>query len=436
MKKKQSIQSILREYTVGLFQKRRHAFNQVSVMGGARVLGMIFGAVGQVWATRCLGPHNLGISGMVQNVVLQASLVIGIISPIVLVREYKNTNNSEERNRVVQATNGFRLLISLLFCSVAGLLMALQWIPNEYHFAGWFFLPLFLLTSIQPSWIFQAAEKQHFQSAIAVLQPALAALVYFIWFKPGMSAGDDLLVNSLVALVLTVVFCRAIYKLTPFQGSFFRFDSFKEIMALIFRSRWLFISTLAIYVYTTLEQPLLGWLYSVDELGRYRTAVNATNAAQAFFTIIPVILYPRFIEWRKLGPEFLWRRQLKLAILFSVGGGAAGLLGFILIPFFYPYVFGPSFVNAAIPCAILVVSKIVVVVSGIFYWGLVTDDQHDRYLSMAMIGTAVFSLWANITFIPKWGMYATSAINLASEVVLLIIFAWAAVVKNKKNELS
>ena len=418
--------------TTSQYSRKKHILNQAFIMAGARVLGMGLAAIGQIWAARCLGPKNLGISGMVLNIVAQAMLVIGIISQTVLVREYKNIYEPEARNRIVQATNGFRFLEAFGFCLIAALLMAFNMIPDQYHFVGWFFIPILLLTAIQPSWIFQAAEKQHFQSLIAVLQPTLAAIIYLAWFKPGMSAGDDLFVYSIISAILLVIYWWAIYKITTLKGSFFKFGEMKEIKYLILKSKWLFISGLAIYVYTSFEQPLIGWLYSVEELGKYRTAVNVTNTAQAFFTIIPVILYPRFIEWKKRGEAFLWNRQLKLSIFFSIFGVLFGLLGFIFIPFFYPFVFGLAYKQAAIPCSILFVSKIIVVISGIFYWGLVTNDKYDKFLSIAMIVTAIFSFISNIIFIPLWGMYAASSINIISEFILLIVCIWASRINSNK----
>jgi O-antigen/teichoic acid export membrane protein len=76
-------------------------------------------------------------------------------------------------------------------------------------------------------------------------------------------------------------------------------------------------------------------------------------------------------------------------------------------------------------------SKIVVIVNGVFYWGLVSDERYDKYASLAMIGTAVFSLLFNLILIPKWGMYAASSINLTSEVVILVACVWISVKKQK-----
>lgn len=402
-------------------------------MAGARVAGLAFAFVGTAWAVRCLGSYNLGLSGMVQNMVSQATILLSAIYTTVLIREYKYARTEGARNQLIRITTTFRLAGSLLFCLVGATVMAFHMVPADYHFAGWFFIPLLLVNALQPTWVFQAAEKQHFQSAISVIQSALKAGFYICFFRAGMSAGADLAVLTIVTVLLTAVYWWAIYRLTPMKGSLFDFQGFHMAWRLIVKSRWLFIAGLCSYVYTTLEQPLLGWLNSVDELGKYRTAVTVVGTADSFFIIIPTILYPRFIEWRKRGLDILWRRQLKLAGFFTLLGVLTMLLGFILIPLLYPLVFGAAFTQAAIPCFILVTSKIVVVIGGIFYWGLMTDDRHDRLLFFTAVGMALFSLFSNLYFIPKYGMFAASSVNLASETILLVICVWASFRNLKKT---
>jgi O-antigen/teichoic acid export membrane protein len=417
-------QNSIKTKVIKAIQGRPSLINKAAWMVGARILGLGFGVVGAIWSARCLGPRNLGISGMVQSIVLQATVFIGIISPTVLIREYKNLESDQARTRLVKATNWFRFLLAAFVCLAAGIVLAFHWVPTTYQIVGWMFIPNLLLVSIQPIWIFQAAEKQQFQSVIAIFQPALTALIYLVFFKPGMSAGADLVVISSVALTLLIVYWYAVYQLIPLKGNPFAFQGLKEAWNLAMRSRWLYVSALAIYIYTLLEQPLLGWFCSVEELGKYRTAVRVTDSLNATFSIIPMILFPRFIEWRKKGEEIFRKRQYKLAVFFTIFGLVTATLGFIFIPFFYPYIFGAAFAQAGLPCAILVFSKIVTVVNGIYGWGLLTDHRYDKAVSLVLIFTAFFSLVSNLFFIPLFGMYGAAGVNLSSEIFVLIAFIW------------
>ncbi|MGH7739604.1 MAG: oligosaccharide flippase family protein, partial [bacterium] len=402
---------ILEKMISSVLSKKR-LLNQAAIMVAARTLGMGFAAAGSIWAARCMGPRNYGISGMVLSVVAQTSLVFGLMSPTVLVREYKNTDAEKERNDLIRTATTFTFLLSVSLAAIGIILFTLHLFPKEYHFAGWFFAPLLICTTLQPSWVFQAAERQHFESMIAVLQPFLMAALYLALFKPGMPAGSDLAVNASVCVVVTTVYWFAVYRLTSFRGTPFRWETVKRLGGLIRKSAWLFISGLAIYVYTTLEQPLLGWLYSVEELGKYRTALQLTNAAASILGMTAILLFPRFLEWRKRGLGFLWNRQVKLGWLFA-GLGIVGAVGiFFLMPRLYSILFGAQFARAAVPAAILITSKLVVVVSGVFVWGLRTDRHYDKLISFFFIGVACFSLLSNLLFVPKFGMYATALTNL------------------------
>lgn len=412
--------TFLRESLASLLSRKR-ILSQAGIMVGARTVGLAFAFVGTAWAARCLGPHQLGLSGMVQSLVSQAALILTAIYPTVLVRDYKNADRAELRNRLVRDTTSFKLAGILFFGLVCAAAMGLGMVPSEYRLAGWFFIPLLLANALQPAWVFQAAEKQHFQSMIAVFQSALKAACYLLLFRAGATAIADLEVLTGVTVTLTLVYWGAIYRLTPMRGPLFDPRSFSRVVSLLMKSRWLFFSGVCSYVYSTLEQPLLGWLCSVDELGKYRTAVQVVAAADSFFVIIPMILYPRFIEWRKRGESVLWGRQKKLAVLACAVGFSAALAAFVLVPLFYPYVFGADFAAAGLPCAILILSKIVVVIGGIFYWGLMTDDRYDRLLSLTTLGMAVFSLLSNLLLIPHGGMYAAASVNLASEAILLAV---------------
>ena len=403
-------------------------------MAGARVIGMALGAVGPVWAARCLGPHNLGISGMVQNIVAQAALLLGAIYPMVLVREYKNAETTEERHRLVRISTSFQLGLAIIFSTLAAVALKFHIFPADYDLAGWFFIPILLISAIQPAWVFQAAEKQHFQSLVAVLQPALKTALYLLVFRPGMSASADLAVITVVSAVLTVIYWFFVYKFTSLRGSVIDLQVFQQAKELMQRSKWLFVSSLTIYVYTTLEQPLLGWFYSVEELGKYRTAVTVSGIVQGFFSIILSVLYPRFLEWKKRGEEVLWNRQIKLVGLFVSMGAIGIVLTFSIVPHIYPYIFGAAYQKAALPCAILLASKIVVLPSGTFYFGLMTDHQYDKVIFSCTFGAAFFSLLLNLLFIPRFGMYAAALINLLSETMLFA--AYTALTLNRVGKFS
>jgi len=57
---------------------RSDFLRHIAQMGGWRLGSLVAGFAGSVWAARCLGPDNLGISSMITATVAQLGLLIGL----------------------------------------------------------------------------------------------------------------------------------------------------------------------------------------------------------------------------------------------------------------------------------------------------------------------------------------------------------------------
>jgi O-antigen/teichoic acid export membrane protein len=241
-----------------------------------------------------------------------------------------------------------------------------------------------------------------------------------MFFRPGMSAASDLIVGCSVASLMGVVFWFVQYRKLSFSGFPIDFRLLGTGWRYVKQGRWLFLAGVTCYTYVGLELPLLGWLRSTEELGQYRTAVTLVGAGAGLLAIVPTLLFPRFVEWRKQGEEFLWHRQRQLAR----AAGAVVVLGTVLsllvVPVLHPIVFGSAFASAAWPCAILVVSKLIVLVNGIYAWGLWSDARCDKLMASCMGLAATFSLTLNLALIPRFGMHAAAWVNVGSELLILV----------------
>ena len=402
-------------------QRVRPIMQRGGSMVGARIAGMAFGAAGSIWAARCLGPENLGISGFIISISTQVILLFAVLQQTVLVRNYMSATSDQVRQELVTAATTFYCASSLVISVIITCALVTGFISKPYSDLVAFLILIIFASALQPTWLFQATEKQQFQSIVSVLQPFLQGLFYWIYFRPGMSAGADLVVIAVVSALVTTCYWIALFRLHVINYVPISLRMLGKISILLKQSRWYFILSVAVYIYTTLEMPMIGWLRSLDELGQYRTAFTLTGAAKAFFDIIPAILFPRFVEWRRASEELLWKRQCQLVAVFLPLGVIGSGVAFLLMPYVYSTLYGDVFLPAAIPCAVLVCSKFVVMVNGIFFWGLATDSTSDRKMALWMIGIAVISLISNMVFIPEFGMLGSSLINLFSEILILAL---------------
>jgi O-antigen/teichoic acid export membrane protein len=192
------------------------------------------------------------------------------------------------------------------------------------------------------------------------------------------------------------------------------------MIPILSEGRWLILMGLINYILINSESPLLGYLHSIKEVGIYRTATTISFGIQGFLIMISDLMYPRLIEWRKQGLEYLWQRQKKVTLVLAAGLLPLGLTSFLITPFLFHFCYGPAFQRAAFPCALLLLSRMIAVLTRVYGYGLVAQKQ-DRKLAIVCSGIAVFSLISNCIFIPYYGIYASSVNNLVSETLSFAI---------------
>ena len=408
---------------------------QVRQMMTTRGIGLVIAAAGTIWAARCLGPEKLGISGMILSLLAPVTLLVDLNQDVALVRRYKICETDDARARLIRETFIFRGLLCLAYVAAVSCVLAITGLPGaDWHLGVMAAFPLLLVSVNQGAWVLQAQENMPARYRALMLQSAISAGCYFAIFRPGrVPAGTDIIVMA--AAVGAEYSLGWWYARRPLRPAFssqagFSIWRWSEMSSglrtageAFWAGRWLAITGLLSYLYIYLQSPLIGLMLGNEALGHYRTAGTLLNAFQAFAAMVPALLYPRMIEWHRIGPEHLWAKQLRLAgtaLCFFIPGACAA---FLFAPYFYKALYGPAFLSAAYPCALLLVARMIAVVNGIFGWGLWAQHR-DRLMLWLTIATAVISLGLNFSLIPRFGLVGASSVCVLCETLML--FATAA----------
>ncbi len=355
-------------------------------------------------------------------------MIIGTITPLVLlinlnqvshyVRLYRAYATAAEKARLVTIISTYKIVITFAMMLVAIPLLLLGHFSPSWHLGLFAAFPYFLLTANAADWLLQCEDNMPAISMALTIQALITTSLYFIFFRPGMSAGADLVIQD---IGLFIAFGFAWYTaLGRRHIQLFDWKSLLEIFPIINDGRWLILIGLAVYIFTTLEVPLIGWLYSLKELGVYRTSIVLVGGVSAFTGYIPMLLYARMLEWNKMGAAYLWEQQKKVLIYFAMGAGCLSLAAFLLAPWGYHLIYGAAFQRGAYPFAILLTAKLMAVLSGILSWGM-TAQKKEKILFRILINVSVFSLVLNLLVIPRFGAYGASTINLLSEVLMFFL---------------
>ncbi len=387
-------------------------------MAVLRFGGLGFGALAQIYVARQLGPEKLGISGMALTVVAQGGVLVTFGADALLVRQYRGSTCETEKQNLLQTAFTVRLLLTGLLALAFFAAMPFLLAYPQFILASACVIPLVFFQSNQALWVLQAKEMVPAQYLANTASGILGAVLVFAFIRQDSPAGSDMVVGLVAA-----VFCFALsWRSACGSIPHWRFD-WRKMWSLIKGARWLFVSSIVIYAYTRFEQPLVGTLRSIEELGVYRSALQIVNGIQPILIMVPLLLYPKLISWREVSLEYLWNGQKRTFFRFLPAVVLLSILAFAVLPFAYPVVFGKVFQDAAVPCALLICSKLVVILNGIFGWGLWAAKK-DKTMLGIMTAVGLSSVALNFLLIPRFGMIAAASVNLLSEIMILCACAF------------
>jgi len=375
-----------------------------------------------VWATRCLGPEKLGISSMV---IAGMGLLWALNTPYLdtlLTRRFKNLETAQERGEFISLVFTWRMIVLLILGGIT-LPVALVLLGPEWRLAVVAAFPLLLFVANAPQWLLMGQEKMPAQSQSMAIQSVMTGFLYLAFFRPNQAVGSDVVVLAVATGVGWLYGWRV--ALGGAWSMLIEFRGLKGMLPLLSEGRWLIAVLACTCITQSIETPLLGALGSIPKLGQYRTAQSLTAVVAQFLAFAPTLLYPRFIEWHKLGANILWNRQIKLAKVAGALTLGVVAVSALLSPVAYRILYGPVFEAAAYPFVILLAGRFVALINGIFTWGLWAQGE-DRKIALIMIPIAIISLLLNLLLIPKFGMMAAATTNLLSEALLLAGALWLA----------
>ena len=380
-----------------------------------RLTSLVLTFSSSVWIARCLGPEEMGRSGFILATGSQVLLLMVVCPNTFAIRLVKGQDGSAD---AIASIVTARAYMAILYIMAMGIAFAVGAIPSAWTLLVLIGFMYPVLVALDPGWLLQAQENQPAQYKSG----AFTALVGFIFaatvIRPGGVASEDLTARILSTATGLIVAWLFVKRGNPMK--FITLKQWKRSWKAFCDGRVLMLTDLVVYLYIGLELPLLAYLATVEELGMYRTATQLVAAANSFLIMLPMLYYPRFIEWQKISSAYLWQMQKRFfsyAVLIVVPVvGMTVLVG----PWAYRLVFGAEYSMAGVPFAMLLCSKLIVILNGIFAWGQWARSKDGSMLGI-IVTAAVFSITSNLIFIPLYGMMAAATVNVSSQLIVLCL---------------
>jgi O-antigen/teichoic acid export membrane protein len=368
---------------------------------------------------------------MIASTIAQLGLIINGNMDALLIRRRIAEGVPECNSGVLPVVFTFRALASLTIIAIAISFALLPNVSRSWSLAIILAAPAMLGSSLNATWLLQSRDNPGGLYKIGLAQACIGGLLAAIFVRPGMHAGVDLLVQGVSQVLVYLAVWIGATNNSPIQ--LVKSNCGKDVLNLFRDAKWLTLTGLVLYVYVSADIAIIGYILSVPDAGRYRAAITITAVVQAFLAVVPIIIYPKLLKWKSKGLHYLWRMQLQSCRML--------LLPLVLVAGIAMYfssdainiVYQNRFEGIELPTKLLILSKCIVVLNGIFAWGL-WALQRDSDALVIMTVIAVASGLANIVLIPRFGITAAAVVNCASEAAVLVLCLLRSYVLKNREE--
>jgi O-antigen/teichoic acid export membrane protein len=187
----------------------------------------------------------------------------------------------------------------------------------------------------------------------------------------------------------------------------------------------LFLTIFSISVYLHFDTVLLGILSDNESVGYYSAPLKLVKIIIAVLAAITAAMFPKMVQFFEQGDLVQFEKMLSQSFELVVSIGIpTSILVYILAPEIIYILFGSSFELAIIPLQITAPLILIVSLSTIFGFQILSVHSKDSAILKSAVAGMLFSLTASFLFIPKFKQEGAAYIILFTELLVLLFFIY------------
>ena len=366
---------------------------------------------------RTLGPANYGAIAFMQSVVAYFNLFIDFGFNLTAPRDLAQAEKSEIPqifSTYLWAKISLWLGVSVFF--IFSILLIQHFTIYNFNFVLFVAVYTSVIGNVLfPIWFFQGIQQMRYITMINLIGRFFTIGCIFILVKVPADYIKAAFFLSCAPLVAGTVSLILIHN--KFHG-ILRKPDVNNIMAVIKKSKQIFISNLSVNLYTSTDVIILGLLTNNTIVGYYSGADKLIACIKRGISAINDAVYPyitrKFIESREAAFHFL-RNQSRIYLM---GGLAGGIILLVASPYVIPWLLGFKYISSVQPLQIMAFVPLVVSLSNIFGYEIMLPLGMENVYSRILICASVLNL---IIISPLVLLFQASGASLAMLITELFV---------------
>jgi len=375
------------------------------------------------YLARVLGPSQLGLINFAESIARYFILLAALGIPIYGVREIaKYQQNSIERTKAFFEISIINLIttsvLAIVFIILVHVIPTFKMDTNLYIWAIYYFI----LQMFYFEWFFTGMNQFKYIAIRSFGIRFLFILFVFLLIKTKEDYLKYMQMQVGLSLLIGLINFKYLYQLLDFKVAIFKsLDLKKHLKPLLI----LFLTIFSISVYFSLDTIFLGFLAGNESVGYYTSALKLTKLIIAVLSAISVAMFPKMINIYHQGDSAKFNEMVKqcftllvsisLPLMVIIGGLAAEIIQLLL---------GSHFERAVLPLQITAPLILIVSLSGIFGFQVLSALSKDKSILMSAIIGMLFSIILSITLVPLFKENGEAITILLTELSVCVSFIY------------
>ena len=375
------------------------------------------------YLARVLGPENIGLYNFSESYARYFALVAALGISVYGVREIAK---KQEQPKALSNTFAELFLINLIAtCILSVLYIFTIWYTNKlsshaslfYWSFVFFFFQVFVL-----EWFFTGINQFKYIAVRFFIIRLVFVAAVFIFIKEANDYVKYMQLQVGLTFFLGAINFIFLFKFIDLKNIRIKeLNLIQHLKPLFF----LFLTIFSISVYLHFDTVLLGILADNESVGYYSAPLKLVKIIIAVLAAITAAMFPKMVQYFEQGDLVQFEKMLKQSfeLVLSIGIPTA-LLVYTLAPEIIYILFGSSFELAIAPLQIIAPLILIVSLSTIFGFQILSAHSKDSAILKSAIVGMLFSLIASFLLIPKFKQEGAAYIILCTELLVLFFFIY------------
>jgi len=391
-------------------------FMSLSVLQGANY---VLPLITLPYLVRVLGPEKYGLIAFAQAFIQYFNILTDYGFNLSATREISiHRNNAQRVSEIFSSVMIIKLGLLVLSFVIMSILVFSFWKFRQDWLIYYLTFGMVVGQVLFPVWFFQGMERMKYITFLNITAKLIFTIAIFVFIR---QASDYIYVPLLNLFGYWVAGALALWIVFRDFKIAFKVPSYSSLIHQLKEGSIMFVSTIAISLYTTSNVFLLGLFTNNVIVGFYSAAEKIVKALQGLWTPFSQAIYPIFSKLyyeNRTKAQYMLKKILLYTGLITL---AISLTGCIFAPFIIKVFFGEAFTTSVNIMQILVFIVFLIGINNVLgIQGLVAFGFAKEF-TLTVIIASITHLILLVIFIPVFKGVGVAIATIATETIIIFI---------------